>query len=187
MSFTVCIDVEYADRSRLIMSALDFNDFAVQLCIIKLRVMYLNEKVGTPPCRRHSEVYSGVRCTILITVCETIPSSRLVPFGLDTPRMRSKRPSAGGATNLPRARCIGTKSSTRDRMVGVGSRAARAQPQREASKTLQSYRPSSYWAIQRLYLGKNLNSRKKRETGRQKKKFPTKSSRLSGYRNLIPA
>jgi len=45
------------------------------------------------------------------------------PFGPDTPRMLSKRPSAGGATNLPRAWCIGTKSSTRDGMVGEGSSA----------------------------------------------------------------
>ena len=73
------------------------------------------------------------------------------------------------------------------RGVERGCGAARAQPQREASKTLQSYRPSSYRAIQRLYSGKKLNSRKKRETGRRKKKFPRKSSRLSGYRNIIPA
>ena len=73
------------------------------------------------------------------------------------------------------------------RGVKRGCGAARAQPQREAPKTLQSYRPSSYRAIQRLYSGKKLNSRKKRETGHQKKKFPRKNSRLSGYRNIIPA
>jgi hypothetical protein len=101
--------------------------------------------------------------------------------------MRSKRPSAGGATNLPRARCIGTKSWTRDGMVGEGSSREGTTSERKPLKTLQSYRPSSYRAIQRLYSGKNLNSRKKRETGRQKKKLPRKSSRLSGYRNIIPA
>ncbi len=43
----------------------------------------------------------------------------------------------------------------------------------------KSYRPSSHRAIQRLYLGKNLNSRKKRETRHEKKKLPRKSSHLS--------
>jgi hypothetical protein len=43
----------------------------------------------------------------------------------------------------------------------------------------KSYHPSSHRAIQRLYSGKNSNSREKRETRHEKKKLPRKSSQLS--------
>ncbi len=50
-----------------------------------------------------------------------------------------------------------------------------------------SYRPSSYRAIQQLYSGTFSNSHEKRETRCEKKKFPTKTSRLSEFPNIIPA
>ena len=55
------------------------------------------------------------------------------------------------------------------RGVERGCGAARAQPQREASKTLQSYRPSSYRAIQRLF-GKKTEQPQEKRNGTSEKK-----------------
>ena len=55
------------------------------------------------------------------------------------------------------------------RGVERGCGATRAQPQREASKTLQSYRPSSYRAIQRLF-GKKTEQPQEKRNGTSEKK-----------------
>ena len=60
-------------------------------------------------------------------------------------------------------------------------------PPERPPKTLppcKNYRPSGYWAIQRLYSGRNLNRCRKRETRNQKTYLPRKvypAIRLSEY------
>jgi len=108
------------------------------------------------------------------------------PFGTDTPHMRSKRPSADGATNLPRAQCIGTKSTTRDGMVGEGSSGREgAASERSLEKTpkLPPIQLSGHPAI----FGKKTEQPQEKRNGTSEKKFPRESSRQSGYRNIIPA
>ncbi len=51
----------------------------------------------------------------------------------------------------------------------------------------KGYRLSGYRALQRLDSGNKSNSRQKKETRQEKKKFPRKTSRLSEYPNIIPA
>jgi hypothetical protein len=58
-------------------------------------------------------------------------------------------------------------------MVGLCSRALAEGPPKMLPQR-KTYRPSGYRAIQRLYLGRNLNRRRKRETRNQKTDLPRK-------------
>ena len=58
-------------------------------------------------------------------------------------------------------------------MVGLCSRALAEGPPKMLPQR-KTYRPSGYRAIQRLYLGRNLNRRRKRETRNQKSDLPRK-------------